>query len=58
MFGSNVAPPRIVREKPESWTCKCVVSRHRSVYGATRIEVLKPNPGYLTRCPDCGTKRP
>lgn len=47
-FGSNVAPRRRVRPKPEPWYCACNVD----------FVDAPPNPGYLVRCPDCGRERP
>lgn len=49
MFGSNVAPRRKVREKPKAWRCPCGVS-------LVSLEWAW-HPGYLTACPDCGTRR-
>lgn len=41
---------RIVREAPKVWECKCVTG------GTTKH--YRQQPGYWTRCPDCGTRRP
>ncbi len=46
MFGSNVQPrKRVLRDKPAAWVCAC---NHGS----------KIQAGYLTKCSDCGEKRP
>lgn len=54
VFASNVAPPKILRPKPEAWACLCSAA----CPDGGRVLVSQVNPGYLARCNGCGARRP
>lgn len=40
---------------PTMWECRCNLSVDRE---NVNFDYARINPGYLVRCPDCGTRRP